>query len=275
VQKLSFQFGLDIPFAFAVARQVALGVFDKAAIARELRVGVDKAACFLRWVELLALTRAVVGPGGRSFLVTGFHDALQQVGEMSLTSLELLYAVTCRRHMITSFVINEVAYHNRHRGFSREDACESIKDYADQFHASLPTLKNQVTRHLKSLVHRRGFGNLGVVRKAAAGEGIALRGEYTITPLEPDPLAAAYVIYANWPSHTAKVAISETVSGRNSVGRIFFLNEFQVMSILQELGDRDLVKIETAAGLDQIGRNPKITLEDILQMIVTEAKSEA
>jgi len=275
VGKLSFQFRLDIPFAFAVARQVALGVYDKAAIARELHVGVDKAACFLRWVELLGLARAVTQPDGRSFLVTGFHDALRQVGEMSLTSLELLYWVTCRRHMITSFLINEVAYHNRHRGFSREDARELIKDHTDRFGVSLATLKNQVTRHLATLVHRRGFGNLGVVRKAIAREGTALGGEYMVTPLEPDPLAAAYVICANWPPHTAKVAISEIVSGRNSVGRVFFLNEFQVISILRELEGRDLVKIETAAGLDQIGRNLNITLEDILQMIVTEAKREA
>lgn len=168
-----------------------------------------------------------------------------------------------------------MAYHNRHRGFSGEDARESIKDHADRFGASLATLKNQVTRHLKTLVHGRGFGNLGVVRKATVSEGTALRGEYTVTSVEPSPLASAYMIYANWPSNTAKVAISEIVSGRNSVGRIFFLNGFRVMSVLRELEDRDLVKIETAAGLDQIGRNPKISLQDILQMIVTEAKCEA
>lgn len=275
MQKLSFQFRLDIPFAFAVAGQIGLGLSDKASIARELRVGVDKAACFLRWVELLGLAVTTPGPDPRSLVVTGLHGALQQVGETSHISLQLLYSITCRRHVITSFLINEVAYRNRYRGFSGEEARELIRDYAGGFHASLRTLKNQVTRHLKSLVHRRGFGNLGLVRKAAAGERAALRREYTVTPLEPNPLVAAHVVYANWPSSTAKVAISQIVSGRNSVGRIFFLSRFQVMSILRELENRGLIKIETAAGLDQIGVNPEVTFEDILQMIVQEVKSEA
>jgi hypothetical protein len=70
------------------------------------------------------------------------------------------------------------------------------------------------------------------------------------------------------------VAISEIVSGRNSVGRVFFLTKFQVVSTLRELEDRGLLKIETAAGLDQIGRDPRISPDDILQMLVAEAQGE-
>ena len=88
----------------------------------------------------------------------------------------------------------------------------------------------------------------------------------------PGRLVAAYIIYVSWPPNTAKVAIDEILSGRNSLGRLFFLDEMQVMGLLRKLEERDLVKVETVARINQIGINPKLTADEILGMVVREAE---
>lgn len=261
MQRLTFQFWLDIPFVFQVARIVDRGVIDEAEVARQLKVGVDKARPFLRWAQLLGLLEEEQSKEA-NLRTTDLYKILLQLGKKEQDTLELIYFITCKRHLITAFLVNDVAYPRRFSGFTREEARYLIEERSQEFKAKLSTLKSQASRHLRGLIHRKGFGNLGLIQKRGT--------RYSIASFEPNPLIAAYIIYTNWPPNTAKVAISQIVSGSNSVGRIFFLTKFQVISILRELEDRGLVKIETAAGLDQIGRDPHITPEDILEMILAE-----
>lgn len=240
-----------------------MGITDKAEIAQQLEVGVDKALCFLRWAQLLRLI-GVKQSREATLRTTGFYTALLQLGERKRDALGLIYFTACKWHLITSFLVNDVAYPRRASGFTVGEAHHLIEERSKEFEASLSTLKTQVTRHLRGLIHRKGFGKLGLIRKG--------KTRYYITPFEPNPFVCAYIIYTNWPPNTAKVAIKEIVSGRNSVGRIFFLDEMQVMTILRKLEDRGFVKIETVAGLNQIGINPKLTPDDFLDMLIGEIK---
>lgn len=270
MQKLSFQFWLDIPLVFRVARQVDMGVTDRAKIAQELEVGMDKALCFLRWAQLLGLIK-VEESKEPNLHITDLCSTILQLGERDQDTLQLIYFTACKRHLITSFLVNDVAYPQRASGFAVEEAHRLIEERSQEFKASLSTLKTQVTRHLKGLIHRNGLGNLGLIRRVERIER-KQRNRYVVTPFEPSPLVAAYIIYTSWPPNTAKVAIKEIVSGRNSLGRIFFLDEMQVMTILRKLEERGFVKVETVAGLNQIGINPKLTANDFLDMLINEAK---
>ena len=218
MQKLTFQFWLDIPLVFKVARQVDQRITDKAKIAQKLKVGIDKARCFVRWAQLLGLVRAKQ-PRGTNLHTADLYSTLLQLGESDQDTLELIYFIICKRHLITSFLVNDVAYPRRASGFAVQEAHRLIKERSQEFEASSSTLKTQVTRHLKGLIHRNGFGGLGLIRRREREERKQRDGYYVVTPFEPSLLVAAYIIYTNWPSHTAKVAISEIVSGRNSMGR--------------------------------------------------------
>ena len=190
---------------------------------------------------------------------------LKETGKW-LQVLQLVYYWLCRNNSIIGYIVH--GYGGRGK-FTEEELNDDLIESDVLSGKSEKNIRKGVRTTLNSLTDPQGLKNLGLIQKATQRASW-----YSVHSQRPDPLVAAYIIYTNWPSHTAKVAISEIVSGRNSVGRIFFLTRFQAMSILRELEDRGLVKIETAAGLDQIGRDPGITPEDILEMIVAEAQSE-
>jgi len=64
------------------------------------------------------------------------------------------------------------------------------------------------------------------------------------------------------------VRIKEVVSGQNSLGRIFFLTEPQVMALLSKLEQERALALEVIADLRQIGPNPSMTAEDFLEMLI-------
>ena len=261
MQKMSIPFKLDLKLLGEILDAVLSGASTYRDVAHPLGIGQPKARFFCYWGMVLKL---VESKDTRAFpyRVTGMYSRLRE-HLIDFDIQQVLYSLACRNHMILSFVVNDFAWGRFVKAILTFSAIELRKEANTALGLSEESLKRQIPIHLGTLTDRKGFGNLGLIEKHGA--------EYVLCPLQPNPLVAAHIIYTNWPSHTAKVAISEIVSGRNSVGRLFFLTKFQVMSILRELEDRGLIKIETAAGLDQIGRDPRITTENILEMIVAEA----
>jgi len=261
-------FRLDLQKVCAVVALISAGITSRAEIAARLRMGQRKVKSLVEWGCIVDFLDDKNRP---SAIYTKARELL--AANKYLELFELVYFSVCRNNEAIGVIVNDIAYHLWRRKYG---PLFGVREVADILVAKgLPyrsdKIKSETSNWLNTLAMAEGLGNLGIFVRVREGSSVL----YRLQSHEPAPFSAAYMLYANWPSNTAKVAISEVVSGRNSVGRIFFLNEFQVMSILRELEDRDLIKIETAAGLDQIGRNPNITLEDILQMIVTEAKCEA
>jgi len=58
------------------------------------------------------------------------------------------------------------------------------------------------------------------------------------------------------------------VSGPNSLGRIFFLTEPQVMVLLSKLEQERALALEIVADLNQIGLNPAMKAEGFLEMLI-------
>lgn len=261
MQKMSIPFKLDLKLLSKILDAVLSGASTYGDVARPLGIGQPKVRFFCYWgmvLELVESRDTTVFP----YRVTEMYSRLRgHLGNFDIQ--QILYNFMCRNHTILSFVVNDFAWDRFVKATLNFSATELRKEANKALGLSEESLKRQIPIQLGTLTDRKGFGNLGLIKKHGA--------EYILCPLQPKPLIAAYIIYANWPSHTAKVAISEIVSGRNSVGRIFFLTKFQVMSILRELENRGLIKIETAAGLDQIGRDPRVTPDDVLEMIVAEA----
>jgi len=264
MQKMSIPFKLDLKLLGKILDAILDGASTYRDVARPLGIGEPKVRFFCYWgiiLQLVESNEATEFP----YRVTEMYSRLR--GHLTDFGIQqVLYGLACSNHMILSFIINDFAWNRFIKAILSFSSVELRKEASTALGLSEESLKRQIPIHLGTLTGRNGFGNLGIIKKCGA--------EYVLCPLEPDPLVAAYIIYTHWPPNTAKVAISQVLSGRNSVGRIFFLTRFQVMSILRELEDRGLVKIETAAGLDQIGRDPRVTPDDILEMIVAEARGE-
>jgi hypothetical protein len=260
MQKKSIPFKLDLKRLGSILDAVLEGASTYGNVARPLGIGKPKVRFFCYWGMVLKLVES------RSstrfpYQVTDLYPRLRE-HLLDFAILQVLYSLACSNHVILSFIVNDFVWERFVEAIPSFSSPEVRREAATALGLSEESLKRQIPIHLGTLTDRNGFGNLGLIEKQGP--------EYVLCPLQPAPLVAAYNIYSNWPSNTAKVAISQIVSGRNSVGRIFFLTKFQVMSILRELEDQGLVKIETAAGLDQIGRDPNITPDDILEMILTE-----
>lgn len=260
MQKRSIPFKLDLVLLDRILSAISDGASTYEEVAGPLGIGKPKVRFFCYWGMVLELVEPRARTGFPYDVSTTYHQLRGHFADFAV--LQLLYILACKNHLILSFIVNGVAWNRFVEAVSSFSSLEARSEASAELDLSEASLKRQIPIGLGTLTDRKGFGNLGIIRE--------LDAEYFIDPLQPHALTAAYSIYANWPSHTAKVAISEIITGRNSIGRIFLLTKYQVMSILRELEDRGLVKIEIAASLDQIGRDPMIGPEDILEMIVAE-----
>ncbi len=262
MQKMSIPFKLDLMLLGKILDAVLGGVTTCEDVARPLGIGEPKVRFFCYWGMVLKLVESKEATEF-PYRVTEMYSRLS--GHLTDFSIQqVLYSLACSNHMILSFIVNDFAWGRFAKATFSFSPVELRKEASTALGLSEESLKRQIPIHLGTLTGRNGFGNLGLIKKR--------RAEYVLCPLQPDPLVAAHIIYTNWPSHTAKVAISEIVSGRNSVGRLFFLDEMQVMTILRKLEARGFVKIETVAGLNQIGINLKLTPDDFLDMLISEVK---
>lgn len=262
MQKMSIPFKLDLVLLGKVLDVILGGASAYRDVACPLGIGEPKVRFFCYWgmvLKLVESNEATEFP----YRVTEMYSRLR--GHLTDFRIrQVLYSLACSNHAILSFIMNDFAWGRFVKAASSLSPIELRKKASTALGLSEESLKRQIPIHLGTLTGRNGFGNLGIIKKHGT--------EYVLCSLQPDPLVAAYTIYTNWPSHTAKVPISEIVSGRNSMGRIFFLDEMQVMTILRKLEARGFVKIETVAGLNQIGINPKLTPDDFLDMLISEAK---
>ena len=109
-----------------------------------------------------------------------------------------------------------------------------------------------------------GFGKIGIVEEIL-GANIEIHSYWV------EPLVAAYIIYDLWEENQVAKSIKEIETEKYNIGRIFLMDNEAVMETLSEIEALRLINIETIAGLNQIRINPRITKEDILDMIIAEA----
>lgn len=258
VKRSPFQgFKLEVDKVFSIADLRDSASVSKEDVARMLGMGQRKVRSLSDWG---CMANILEGQGARS--VTDFYRRVRNLKEVGkwLEVLQLLYYWLCRNNVIIEHIVHQYGEQGE---FEKQELIDGLVE-SDSVSGKRSTVKGAVNTTLNSLTDPEGLKDLGIVRSSKES------GLYSLHSQGADALIAGYIIYENWPPNTAKVAISRVVSGRGSVGRIFFLTKFQVISILRELEDRGLVKIETAAGLDQIGRDPSVTPNDILEMAVAE-----
>ena len=122
-------------------------------------------------------------------------------------------------------------------------------------------VKGEVSTAIRALTSEQGMSKLGIVVPIS-------RDHYRVNSYRPDWRTAAYILYDSWTENTSRMRISEVISGQNSLGRIFFLTEPQVMSLLSKLEQERAIALEVIADLKQIGPNPSMKAEDFLEMLI-------
>ena len=252
-------FKLDVSKMLTVADLIHSELAPLQDISQALTMGQRKVRCLREWGCMANILK-----GSRS--TTELYPYIKRLRSTNkwLQVLQLVHYWLCRNNPILSYVAHGYAGQEK---FTVEELNRNLVERDVLSGISEKNIRKALNVTLNSLTDPKGLGDLGLVQRITQGST-----RYEVHSQPPEPLVAAYIIYTNWPPNTAKVAINEIVSGRNSLGRIFFLDETQVMTLLRDLEARGFVKIETVASLNQIGINPKLTPHDFLDMLINEAR---
>jgi hypothetical protein len=265
IRKTPFQsFRLDLDDVADCIALIHAGTNTRHAIARELGMGEKKVEGIFEWAEFLGLledrprTKAqVLKPIGRKLLeFPRFPGSIQ--------ALEILYAMIVINHPLVNQVVNRFAYSKSRQfdpTFSKEAFKQALLNIGQGFDVDPQFLSKRAYIYRDLLSNSSHFGKLGIF--VETGDEI-----FRINSYRPDWRSAAYILYDSWPENTSRMRIGEVVTGRNRLGRIFFLSEPQVMALLSRLEQERAIALEVVADLRQIGLNPSMRAEDFLEMLI-------
>lgn len=265
IKKTPFQsFRLDLDSVANCIALICAGINTRRAIAQELGMGEKKVEGIFEWAEFLGLledqprTRVqILKPLGQKLLgVPGFPGNTQ--------ALEILYAMLVTNHPLINRIVNHFCYDVSRQfnlTFDRDTFRRALLNIGQDFDVAPAFLSKRAYIYLDVLTNSSNLGKLGILVETNSR---TLR----VNSYRPDWRTAAYILYDSWPENTSRMGISEVVSGQNSLGRIFFLTEPQVMVLLSKLEQERVIALEIVADLRQIGPNPSMKAEDFLEMLI-------
>lgn len=253
---------LNIPTILHISRSLD-EPRSKKQIAGAEGMGQPKARGLLEWGRHLGVIEL---QEDRNYLITPFGKSIDKL--RNRYPYEILYWKLVKTHRAVSLIVNDFLY-NKSRSFSPEFSSAELQRFLQQISSDIghPTERDLKSIYLEALnalsEQLKGFGTLGII--------VPLNDQkksYRVNSYRPDWRTAAYILYDSWPENTSRVRIKEVVSGQNSLGRIFFLTEPQVMVLLSKLEQERAIALEIVADLNQIGPNPSMKAEDFLEMLI-------
>jgi len=265
IKKTPFQsFRLDLNNVANCITLIRAGINTRHAIAQELGMGEKKVEGIFEWAEFLGLLEdrprtkiQVLKPLGRKLLeFPGFPDNTQ--------ALEILYAMFVVNHPIINRIVNHFAYNMSRQfdsSFNKDTFRRALLNIGQDFDVNPRFLSKRASIYRDLLTNSSNLGKLGIFVKTG-------NETFRVNSYRPDWRSAAYILYDSWPENTSRIRIDKVVSGQNSLGRIFFLTEPQVMVLLSKLEQERAIALEVIADLKQIGPNPSMKAEDFLEMLI-------
>ncbi len=253
---------LNIPTILRISRSLDEPK-SKKQIAQAEGMGPPKTRGLLEWGRHLGVIEL---HENRTYLTTAFGKSIDKLRKRYL--YEILYWKLVRSHRVIRLIVNDFLY-GKSRSFSSEFSSAELKRFLQQRSSDLryPTERDLKSMYLESRnalsKQLEGFGTLGTI--------VPLNDQATkfrVNSYRPEWRTAAYILYDSWPENTSRVRIKEVVSGQNSLGRIFFLTQPQVMVLLSKLEQERAIALEIVADLRQIGPNPAMKAEDFLEMLI-------
>jgi len=259
-------FNLDLTNIARVLSLIANGTNTLPEIAKTLGMGERKVRDSFEWCHHLGHIEVLYRSLPQSLTTLGRHLVRDQTWTTRLPLLDILYASLTREHKIINQIVNRLAYAASLR-FSSQFSLHEYRTLLASLTPDVVDAKPQVildrsSKYLNALVEPTGLGKLGMFFPTNDRSWVSVRSRI------PAWQSAAYILYRTWPENVARVRISEVISRQDSLGRIFFLTETQVMVLLSKLEQEHVIALEMIADLHQIGRNPAMKAEGFLEMLL-------
>jgi len=251
-----------------VANTVSLIASDTnllSGIADNLGMGSRKVRDIFEWCNHLGLLVEKSRNSPQYLTTLGQCLASYEGWTNRLPILDILYYSLVTRHKIIGRIASDFAYTASLRvtpQFSIDEYRNFLISLSSDMDAKPQVILDRGSKFLNALAHPSGFGKMGMFSLTTD------RSHVSIRPRVPSWKSAAYILYASWPENVSRMRIKEIVSGQNSIGRIFFLTESQVMVLLSKMEQERAIALEIVADLNQIGLNPAMKAEDFLEMLI-------
>lgn len=266
IDKTPFQsFKLNLDTVADCIALISTGIDTRYAIAHEMGMGVKKVEGIFEWAEFLGVIEGRRRTKQQGLTPLGL--ALTNIPRFSenVPTLEILYAMISLNHPLVNNLVNGFMYDISRQfepGFDRDQFKTALLNVGQRFNVNPTFLGKRSPIYLDLLSSLASFGRLNVVVGQQHGKS------FRVNTHRPDWRSAAYILYDSWPENVSRVRINEVVGGQNSLGRIFFLAEPQVMTLLVKLEQERAIALEIVADLNQIGRNPSMKAQDFLEMLI-------
>ena len=265
IDKTPFQsFKLNLDDIRDCMRLISDGVSTRHAIAHELGMGEKKVEGIFEWAEFSGLIEGRLRTKPQA--LTHLGAAMLQIPSFpgNIQALEILYAKLSLNHPLINRIVNSFIYYISRQfepAFNKDTFRAALLSLSQDFNVNPDFMAKRTYIYLDLLANPSSFGKLKIITKQD-GE------QFRVEPHRPDWKVVAYVLYDAWPENVSRVRIGEVIGGQNSLGRIFFLTEPQVMVLLSKLEQERAIALEMVADLHQIGRNPAMKAEDFLEMLI-------
>lgn len=265
IRKTPFQsFRLDLEGIANCLALIHKGKNTRKIIARELGMGEKKVEGYFEWAEFLGLIEDM--PRTKTQVLKSLGQKLLEFPDFpkNVPALEILYALITSNHPLLERIINHFAYDISRQfdpSFSKGSYKKALLVIGQDFNVNPDFLLKRASIYLDLLVNPTSFGKLAIFVK---NNDDSIR----INSYRPDWRSFAYILYFSWPENKSRMRISEIASGQNSLGRIFFMTESQVMLLLSKLEQECAIALEIIADLNQVGLNPAMKAEDFLEMLI-------
>lgn len=234
---------------------VASGASSKEELASALQQNTPKVDVMLEWASHLGLLNGrQLTWLGRSLLGRAANDYREALSE-------LLYHHLCKNHVICGLIVNKLA----HRAafsfpslFTKEEALMMLDteraNYEELSRSSIGQMEKGLKFALNALAEERALGQITGVHMD--------KGTCYVSPRIPSPLGAYMIIQSSLRPGQVTLKIADLVQGDNLPGKLFRLDELQLLSILSHLETRRLIQVHRQGGLNQVMVNTGKGLED-------------
>jgi hypothetical protein len=193
---------------------------------------------------------------------------LLDIGKREI-ALEIMYYNVCKNHELIRYIVNTIAYDYLYslKEITRGETITRLVQYTktqSEINASEKSIEAIAQKLLDTLALPEGFGSLGICEKMS-------KGKYRFEKHMPNWRSVAYMLYDWWPKGFSRVRIKDLKEKDNSFGRIFLLNERDILTVLKSyLRPNEIVSIEIAADLNQIAVNPYLNTNKILEKVISD-----
>ena len=244
----------------------------------EFGIGSNMVTALKYWMNTLGLMEKI--KSGNEY-----RSELSQLGYLIWSKDPYLEKIETWELLHYKLVINEEMattwnwFFNHYNGikFSKENLIKNLTVYINKIYQkeiAERSIKDDITCLINTYIDREitipdeniesPFTQLGLIKTIGKQNGETIYQKRAIKELN---VYLAYYILKETFKNTKSINLKDVINGENSIGRIYNLDSYKIMSTLENMKNKGLINIIRTGGLDYINLNEEVDEFKLLEKI--------